>query len=155
MAGAANLRKQIENVKAHGVTPVVAINAFPTDHDSEHDAIREIAEQMGARVAVCTHFSDGGAGATDARRGRDRGLRGATASSTTSTRTTSSLKSKIETVATTIYGAERVEYTPAASKQLAQLRGQRLRQPAGVHRQDPPVDLGRRRRSRERRRVTR
>ena len=39
-AGAANLRKQIENVKAHGVTPVVAINGFPTDHASEHDAIR-------------------------------------------------------------------------------------------------------------------
>ncbi len=37
-AGAANLRKQIENVKAHGVTPVVAINGFPTDHASEHDA---------------------------------------------------------------------------------------------------------------------
>ncbi len=32
-AGAANLRKQIQNVKAHGVTPVVAINGFPTDHD--------------------------------------------------------------------------------------------------------------------------
>ena len=64
-AGAANLRKQIENVKAHGVTPVVAINGFPTDHASEHDAIRRVAEAMGARVAVCTHFADGGAGATD------------------------------------------------------------------------------------------
>ena len=64
-AGAANLVKQIENVKVHGVSPVVAINAFPTDLDSEHQAIREIAESVGARVAVCTHFSDGGKGATD------------------------------------------------------------------------------------------
>ena len=40
LAGAANLRKQIENVRLHGVSPVVAINAFPTDHPSEHDAIR-------------------------------------------------------------------------------------------------------------------
>ena len=64
-AGAANLIKQIENVKVHGVSPVVAINAFPGDFDSEHQAIREIAESVGARVAVCTHFSDGGKGATD------------------------------------------------------------------------------------------
>ncbi|MDW3216506.1 MAG: formate--tetrahydrofolate ligase [Ilumatobacteraceae bacterium] len=117
-AGAANLRKQIENVKAHGVTPVVAINAFPTDHRSEHDEIRRIAEQMGARVAVCTHFSDGGAGATDLAQAvieaceEDSGFHYLYDDD-------DSLKSKIESVATTIYGAERVEYTPAASKQLA------------------------------------
>ena len=39
-AGAANLRKQIENIRLHGVSPVVAINAFPDDHASEHEAIR-------------------------------------------------------------------------------------------------------------------
>ncbi len=117
-AGAANLRKQIENVKAHGVTPVVAINAFPTDHASEHDEIRQIAEQMGARVAVCTHFADGGAGATDLAQAvidaceEESGFHYLYQDD-------DSLKSKIESVATTIYGAERVEYTPAASKQLA------------------------------------
>src|ERR671913_1762458 len=42
-AGADHLRKQIENIRLHGVSPVVAINAFPTDHASEHAAIREIA----------------------------------------------------------------------------------------------------------------
>ncbi len=41
--GGANLRKQIENIRIHGVTPVVAINAFPGDHESEHQAIQEIA----------------------------------------------------------------------------------------------------------------
>src|SRR4051794_31789816 len=61
-AGAANLVKQIENIRIHGVSPVVAINAFPTDHQSEHDMIRQIAGGAGARVAVATHFSDGGAG---------------------------------------------------------------------------------------------
>ncbi|MEJ7800154.1 MAG: formate--tetrahydrofolate ligase [Ilumatobacter sp.] len=117
-AGAANLRKQIENVKAHGVTPVVAINGFPTDHESEHKAIRRIAEEMGARVAVCTHFSDGGAGATDLAQAvieaceEDSNFHYLYDDA-------DSLKSKIESVATTIYGAERVEYTPGASKQLA------------------------------------
>jgi formate--tetrahydrofolate ligase len=116
-AGAANLRKQIENVKAHGVTPVVAINAFPTDHDSEHAMIREIAEEMGARVAVCTHFADGGAGATD--------LAAAVVEACDEDNEfaflysdSDSLLTKIETVATRIYGAEDVEYAPAAMKQL-------------------------------------
>lgn len=116
-AGASNLHKQIENVKAHGVTPVVAINGFPTDHASEHRAIREVAEALGARVAVCTHFSDGGAGATDLAQAvveacdEPSGFHFLYADQ-------DSLKQKIEKVATTIYGAERVEYTPAASKQL-------------------------------------
>ena len=117
-AGAANLIKQIENVKAHGVSPVVAINAFPTDFASEHEAIKRIAESAGARVAVCTHFSDGGAGATD--------LAKAVVEACDEPSTfaflypdEASLKTKIETVATKIYGAANVSYSAAANKQLA------------------------------------
>jgi formate--tetrahydrofolate ligase len=117
-AGAANLVKQIENVKAHGVSPVVAINAFPTDHASEHEAIKRIAEAAGARVAVCTHFSDGGAGATDLAR--------AVVEACDEPSTFNflypdefTLKQKIEKVATTIYGAGNVTYSAAANKQLA------------------------------------
>jgi formate--tetrahydrofolate ligase len=118
LAGAANLRKQIENVKAHGVSPVVAINGFPTDHESEHAAIREVAEAMGVRVALCTHFSDGGAGATDLAREVIEACEEPSSFKFLYAES-DSLKTKIETVATTIYGAERVEYAPAASKQLA------------------------------------
>ena len=118
LAGAPNLVKQIENVKAHGVSPVVAINAFPTDHASEHDAIRRVAEAAGARVAVCTHFADGGAGATDLARAV---IEACEEPSTFNFlyADTDSLKTKIEKVATTIYGAAKVDYTAAASKQLA------------------------------------
>ncbi len=117
-AGAANLIKQIENVKAHGVSPVVAINAFPTDFASEHEAIKRIAEGAGARVAVCTHFSDGGAGATDLARAVVE------ACDEPSTFAflypdEASLKTKIETVATKIYGAANVTYSAGANKQLA------------------------------------
>ncbi len=117
-AGAANLVKQIENVKVHGVSPVVAINAFPTDHSSEHEAIREIAESVGARVAVCTHFSDGGAGAIDLA----RAVVEACEEPTTFTflyPDDASLKVKIEKIATTIYGAASVEYSETAEDQLA------------------------------------
>jgi formate--tetrahydrofolate ligase len=117
LAGAANLRKQIENVRLHGVSPVVAINAFPTDHPSEHDAIREVAAAAGARSAVCTHFADGGRGATE--------LAEAVAEAADEPSdfrflydSEASLREKIETVATRVYGADGVEYSAQASKQL-------------------------------------
>ncbi|HUL25387.1 MAG TPA: formate--tetrahydrofolate ligase, partial [Streptosporangiaceae bacterium] len=117
LAGAANLRKQIENVRLHGVSPVVAINAFPTDHPSEHDAIRQVAAAAGARSAVCTHFADGGRGAVE--------LAEAVAEAADEPsdfhflyESEASLREKIETVATRVYGADGVEYSAQASKQL-------------------------------------
>ena len=117
LAGAANLRKQIENVRMHGVSPVVAINAFPTDHPSEHRVIREVAEQMGARSAVCTHFADGGRGAAE--------LAEAVAEAAEEPSDfrflydiDASLRDKIETVARRVYGADGVSYTAVATRQL-------------------------------------
>ncbi len=117
LAGAANLRKQLENVRLHGVPPVVAINAFPTDHPSEHDAIREVADQMGARSAVCTHFADGGRGAAE--------LAEAVAEAADEPDgfqflypDEASLRQKIETVALRVYGAAGVTYSTQAAKQL-------------------------------------
>jgi formate--tetrahydrofolate ligase len=116
-AGAANLRKQIENIRLHGVPAVVAINAFPNDHPSEHQAIRDIAAEMGARAAVSTHFVDGGAGAAD--------LAEAVAEACTEPShyaplypDSATLREKIEIVATKVYGAAQVEYSPEAAKQL-------------------------------------
>lgn len=137
-AGAANLIKQIENVKVHGVSPVVAIRAFPGDFASEHQAIREIAESVGARVAVCTHFSDGGKGATDLARG-GRGVR------------------RAQQLPVLLRGRRLAEdqdreggHQDLRRRQrhllrrcqhpVGPLREERLRQPAGVHRQDPPLD---------------
>jgi len=117
-AGAANLIKQIENVKVHGVSPVVAINAFPGDFASEHQAIREIAESVGARVAVCTHFSDGGAGATDLARAVVEAC-DEPSNFQFCYDDADSLKTKIEKVATKIYGAANVTYSSTANTQLA------------------------------------
>lgn len=115
--GAANLIQQIENVKVHGVSPVVAINAFPTDHESEHRAIAGIAQSLGARVAVCTHFSDGGRGAVDLARAVVEACEEPSDFKFLYP-DDASLRSKIETVGTTIYGAAKVEYTAEASRQL-------------------------------------
>jgi formate--tetrahydrofolate ligase len=118
-AGAANLIKQLENIRIHGVSPVVAINAFPTDHKSEHDVIRQIAEEAGARVAVCTHFSDGGAGAVElAEAVQDAADEPSNFQLLYPSE--ASLKEKIEIIATRVYGADGVDYTPLANKQLEQ-----------------------------------
>jgi formate--tetrahydrofolate ligase len=116
-AGAANLRKQIENIRMHGVSPVVAINAFPGDFASEHQVIREIAEEMGARVAVSNHFSEGGAGATELA----EAVAEAAAEETEFQLlypSSAPLREKIETIATRVYGAADVSYSPAARRQL-------------------------------------
>ena len=117
-AGAANLAKQIENVRVHGVSPVVAINAFPTDHESEHEVIREVARSMGARVAVCTHFADGGAGAVDLAREVIAACGEATDFAFLYP-DSAGLKEKIHAVATRIYGAAGVDYTTVADEQIA------------------------------------
>jgi formate--tetrahydrofolate ligase len=118
-AGAANLVKQIENIRIHGVSPVVAINAFPTDHKSEHDMIRQIAEEAGARVAVCTHFSDGGAGAVElAEAVQDAADEPSNFQVLYPSE--APLKEKIETIATRVYGADGVDYAPLANRQLEQ-----------------------------------
>jgi formate--tetrahydrofolate ligase len=116
-AGAANLIKQIENVKIHGVSPVVAINAFPGDFESEHQVIAEIAQSVGARVAVCRHFGEGGAGAVDLAREVIAACEEPSSFEFLYS-DDASLVEKILTVATKIYGAARVEYSALAREQL-------------------------------------
>ena len=110
-------RKQLENMQVHGVTPVVAINVFPGDHDEDISAIHEIAEEYGARAAVSTHFADGGQGATDL----------ASAITEAAEEPSNfevlypddmSIREKIETVAKKVYGADGIEVSPAAAKQI-------------------------------------
>ncbi|MGI8307412.1 formate--tetrahydrofolate ligase [Saccharopolyspora hattusasensis] len=117
LAGAANLRKQIDNIRLHGVSPVVAINAFPTDYSSEHEAIRQVAEAEGARVAVSNHFLEGGKGALE--------LAEAVAAAAEEPSgfqllypDSADLRAKIETIATKVYGAAGVSYLPAAARAL-------------------------------------
>jgi formate--tetrahydrofolate ligase len=117
LMGAANLRKQLENIRAHGIEPVVAINAMPSDFPSEQAAIGEVAASMGIRSAVGTHFADGGRGAAEIAEAVNE-----VASKPSNFHflypSDASLRSKIEAIATKIYGADGVDYTPLASRQL-------------------------------------
>ncbi len=118
-AGGANLRKQVENCLLFGVPVVVAINAHPEDHPSEHAAIRRIAEEMDVRCAVHTSYADGGEGAVE--------LAEAVAAACEEKSCfrmlyadSASLEEKVATVATRIYGADGVTYDGAAAQQLRQ-----------------------------------
>ncbi len=116
-AGGDNLRKQLENMQIHGVTPVVAINTFPDDKEKDLQAIVEIAEEYGARSARCTHFADGGIGATTLAEAVDEAA-SEPSSFAPLYEDALPLRDKITTVAQRIYGAQGVSFSSKANKQL-------------------------------------
>ena len=117
--GAANLRRQIQNVRAHGVSPVVCVNCFASDFQSEIDVIGQVAEDAGARWAVSTHWANGGSGAKELARTVVEA-----AEEPSEFRflyeLDQPLKAKMEKIATSIYGADGIEYTALANRQIRQ-----------------------------------
>lgn len=116
-AGGPNLRRQIANIRRHGVVPVVAVNAFPTDHASEHRAIMEIAAEEGVRVAISHHFIHGGKGAVE--------LAEAVAEACNEPSNFHRLYAdelplvdKIDVIAREMYGADGLDLSPLAARQL-------------------------------------
>ncbi len=117
-AGAANLRKQIENVKIHGVTPVVAINAFDSDYPDEIEAVRRIAVESGALgAAVSRHWAEGGKGAIEL---AEMVIEAANQPNEFKFlyELEQTIKSKIEAIATRIYGAKDVSFSTDAERQI-------------------------------------
>lgn len=115
--GADNLRHHIGIVRRHGVPVVVAVNAFASDHASEHDAIRRVAAEEGAACAVSTHVADGGEGAAE--------LAELVVQATQESARfeflypeQASLEEKITAIATQVYGADGVDISPGARRDL-------------------------------------
>jgi formyltetrahydrofolate synthetase len=116
--GFVNLEQHIANVKAHGVPVVVAVNAFNEDLRSELEWVREQSREAGAvDAAVTTHWAEGGKGA--------EALAAAVLKATEQPAKFSYLydvtwpiRKKIETIATTMYGAAGVAFAPEAERQL-------------------------------------
>ena len=115
--GGENLRRHIAIVRRFGVSPVVAINAFPTDHESEHNVIREIAAEAGARVAVTRHVAEGGKGALELAALVVEAAQGPTAFRYLYDLDLP-LVDKIEKIAKEIYGADGIDLAPSVAKQL-------------------------------------
>ena len=117
-AGLGNLQHHIRNAKKFGVNVVVAVNSFKDDTDKEVELIRQAAVEVGAEDAVvCRHWMEGGKGA----------IQLAEAVLKAAEKPTNfkflyplemSIKEKIETICTQIYGADGVDYSPEAEKKI-------------------------------------
>jgi formate--tetrahydrofolate ligase len=119
--GSANLAKQIENVALFNVPVVVAINAFPTDTPAEVEAVKAVSMAAGARAAVvANHWAKGGEGAADLAEAVWAAAEEGAPDFKLLYPDDAPLVSKIEAIATQVYGADGVDLSPAAAKQLAQ-----------------------------------
>jgi formate--tetrahydrofolate ligase len=116
--GIANLEQHIANVKTYGVPVVVAINGFEGDLQEEWRYVKQRALEAGAvGAAVSTHWADGGKGADDLVEQVMTACRQPSAFRFLYP-DSMSIKQKIETVATRMYGADGVTFEPAAEEQI-------------------------------------
>ncbi len=115
--GIENLEKHIENVQKFGVPLVVAINRFPHDTEAELDLIREKCENLGAEVALSEVWAKGGEGGLEL---GEKVLKAIDKDSEFRFLYDEKLpiKEKIETIAREIYGADGVNYSSKAEKQI-------------------------------------
>lgn len=120
--GVANLQKHVENAKKFGVNVVVAINKFKTDTAAEIDVIRRASLAAGAFDAVLSdHWARGGAGAADLGRAVARACAANDAANFKFLYALdTTIKEKIETISREIYGADGVDYSDLAERQIAQ-----------------------------------
>ena len=118
--GAANLEKHIENIGKFGLPAVVAVNVFPTDTEAELSLLEELCARLGAPAVRSEVWAKGGAG----------GLALADAVEAALVRPADfhpiydekkGIAEKIETIARMIYGADGVDFTPEAKKQMAEM----------------------------------
>jgi formyltetrahydrofolate synthetase len=111
--GCENLVHHIKTVKKAGINPVVCINAFYTDTDNEIKAVRRIAEAAGARVALSRHWEKGGDGALEF---ADAVVDACNEKNDFKLlyELDTPLRKRIELIATEVYGADGVDYTPEA-----------------------------------------
>jgi formate--tetrahydrofolate ligase len=117
--GAANLVRHIENMGRFGLPVVVALNRFDSDTPAELAAVRETVASVGAEAHLCTHWSDGSAGAETLAEAVAARLGSGPATVTPLYPAEMRLAEKIRAIATHIYRAADVAIAPAAAKRLA------------------------------------
>ena len=120
--GSVNLEKHIENLHQYGVPVIVAINRFDTDTDAELSALREICEKNGADFALSEVFAKGGDGGIEL---AEKVVAACEKESEFKLLYPDEMpiREKIETIAKKIYGADGVNFEPAALKAIAEIEG--------------------------------
>lgn len=116
--GIENLLKQVENAKAFGITPIVSINHFSSDSIEEIEFVKQKCSESGVKSVLCRGFAEGGKGAVDlakevlksaGQKNDFNFLYGLNLP----------LKKKIEAIALKMYGANGVEFSEKAEKEIS------------------------------------
>ena len=119
--GLGNLRKHIENIRAFGEKPVVALNKFHTDTEDEIGIVRQACEEMGAPFAVSDIFARGGDGGTELAETLVAHAEHKEAPFKPLYDWSEPIKAKIDRVARIMYGASDVAYSKPAERELKRI----------------------------------
>jgi formate--tetrahydrofolate ligase len=117
--GLSNLDKHVENVRFFGKPCVVALNKFATDSDEEIEVVRQHCAELGVEFAVSDHHGQGGKGAIDLAKAVIKAADQDSPPYKPVYELDQTIEEKVEAVTKTIYGAEHVNFTALAKRQIA------------------------------------
>jgi formate--tetrahydrofolate ligase len=117
--GLANLQRHVENLRGFGLPVVVALNRFASDTAAEFAIVRDAMAAAGVETLLCTHWSDGAAGAAELAAAVRRLIAGRTARYAPLYPDAMPLAEKLRTIARRIYRAADIDIAPAAARRLA------------------------------------
>jgi formate--tetrahydrofolate ligase len=120
--GCDNLKRHIENIAKFGVPAVVAINRFITDTEAEIQAVMAVAESVGTKAFLCTHWADGGKGAEALARHVVKVAESGVANFKPLYADDMSLRDKVKTIATEIYRAADITCDSSVETQFKDLQ---------------------------------
>ncbi len=119
--GLENLEKHVENIRAFGETPIVALNRHATDAPEEIECVRSACAARGIPFAVTDHFARGGEGALELGRTLMAQAEATSRPFRPLYDRSDPVTHKIRTVARKMYGARNVVFTAAAERDLAEI----------------------------------
>lgn len=120
--GISNLEKQIENIEKYNVPIVVAINKFTSDSEEEVKVIKDFCKEKGVKVALSDVWAKGGEGGLELGAEVLDILENEKSNFEVLYDVDNSIEEKIKTIASEIYGANGVNYTVQAKKQIDELK---------------------------------
>lgn len=119
--GIANLEKHIENLQRYGVPVVVTLNRFVTDTDAELCFVKEFCEAKNCEFALANVWEKGGEGGIELANALLKTLETKTSDFHVLYEDNLPIKEKIKCIATNIYGARDVTYSPEAERAIAKI----------------------------------
>ena len=135
-AGMSNLQRHVENVQKFGLVPVISINRFSADTDAEIALVKSACAKLGVEAVMADHWAEGGKGAADVARAVVKVVESGKSNMKLLYPDDMPLLEKIRTIAKEIYRANGHRRRQAGARPARLVRGDGLRQGAGLHRQD-------------------